>query len=56
MINHRICRLQELIEYARHAERHFQSKKRVKKGKVLMVGEGNDVYVIEKENRRMGNT
>lgn len=55
MNNHRICRLQGLIEYARHAERHFQSKKS-KERESVYVDEGNDVYVIEKENRRIGNT
>lgn len=31
MINHRTCRLQDFIEYARHAERHFQVKKKKQK-------------------------
>ena len=46
MIDHRSAWLNNTLEYARHAERHFKEKKKAKKANafVLQTDEGEEVY------------
>ena len=54
MVDHRTARLENLRDWARHAEEHFNNKKKSKKGlNFLLEGREATMYVMrESENKR----
>ncbi|KAF0046411.1 hypothetical protein F2P81_000044 [Scophthalmus maximus] len=51
MVDHRTARLQNTLEYARHAEQHFKDKRKAKKGNELILEEDGATILVLNSGR-----